>query len=108
VVWSAVVSLIAEIAVFVSLADGALAPEVQIRAIRTRWPDATGEEICEAMTRSATGRNDDPEAVVALGVAVAAILGSAPRKHFIKPNEPVRAPFTRHAKAQTHLTRASP
>ena len=44
-------SRLAEITAFVTLADGALLPEMQIRAIHRRWPAATGEEICEAMQR---------------------------------------------------------
>ena len=68
-------SRLAEITAFVTLADGALLPEMQIRAIHRRWPAATGEEICEAMQRSALGLPEDAEGRSALDAAVNAMLG---------------------------------
>ena len=94
--WSCMVSHVAQIAAFVSLADGALSPEVQARAIRTRWPGATSDEICEAMTRSAAGYGHDVDELIALDAAVASVLGRTPPKPFVKPDDAVRAPFRRH------------
>jgi hypothetical protein len=69
------VSRIAEIAAFVSLADGTLSPEILVLAIGRRWPGASGAEVDEAMARAAAGLPERLDDRVAMDVAAAGVLG---------------------------------
>jgi hypothetical protein len=92
------VSHVAEIAAFLSLADGGLSFETLGRAIRMRWPEASVAEVEEALVRAARGAPDDAERA-ALFCAAAAILGrrGANKANVFKsieaPDDAVRAPF---------------
>jgi hypothetical protein len=66
------VSRVAEIAAFVRLAKGGLAPDTLGKAIRRRWPDATEAEVREALGRSADSPDADEK--LAIDAAATAIL----------------------------------
>lgn len=67
-------SNLSEIIAFLRLAKGGLAPETLAKAIRRRWPEATDDQIREAIERSATEEPTDAEEQVALEAAASAIL----------------------------------
>ena len=97
-------SRLAEIVAFLSLADGALAPEVQEKTIRRRWPEASVEEIRQAAARAAAGLPEAAEERAAMEAAVRVMLGRTPLwrddtpsipKSFEMDDAAVRAPFRR-------------
>jgi hypothetical protein len=68
------VSRVTEIAVFVRLAAvGGMEPEKLARAIRRRWPEASEEEVRDALAR-AGGEALNAEEQLAMELAAAAIL----------------------------------
>ena len=67
-------SSLSEIVAFLRLAKGGLAPETLAKAIRRRWPDASDEQIREAIARAATEEPTDTEEQVALDAAASAML----------------------------------
>jgi hypothetical protein len=74
------VSRLAEIAAFVRLADGGLSPEVLARVVRRRWPEATDEDLREAVARAASGLPDHPDDRAAMDAAAATMLGRKARR----------------------------
>lgn len=68
-------SRIAQIVAFVRLAYGGIDTETLARAIRRRWPDASNEEVREAIARAATATPNDADERAAMEAAASAILG---------------------------------
>jgi len=66
---------IAEIVAFIRIAEGALSPERLAPAIRRRWPQATPDEVREAVARAATFTPNDAAERAAMDAAAAVILG---------------------------------
>jgi hypothetical protein len=70
-------SRIAQIVAFVRMAQGGLSTDTLAKAIRRRWPDASNEEIREAVARAATGMPNDADERAAMDAAAMKMLGKA-------------------------------
>jgi hypothetical protein len=70
-----IVSRLAQIVTFLRLADDGLSVRVLAATIRHRWPEATRQDVREALAEAARGLPDDVDERAAMDVGAAGILG---------------------------------
>ncbi len=68
-------SRIAQIVAFVRMAQGGLSTDTLAKAIRRRWPDASNEEVREAIARAVTRVPNDADERAAMDAVAMKILG---------------------------------